>query len=327
MKKRNLNYTSYLAPKYWLIWLLLGLGQFIAWLPLRVQQMIGVVLGRLAYLLMKRRRKIAERNITLCFPLKSPLEQQQLVKNSFRSNGMGVIEALRSWYRDPETLRSTTDYRGHEHIKQALAKGKGVILLGGHYSTLDLAGGLTTLFFEADVLQRDHSNPLFNAFVTRSRLRLYQTVLDKFDLRGMLRCLKRNRIVWYATDQDYGHNNTVFAPFFGQECATLVSTMKIAKSSGAAVLPFSHFRNEQTGRYEIVVHEALENFPSDGFSGDRFSDSDLSDSGCPKSSLELDAERLNMILVREIRKAPEQYLWMHRRFKTQRKQGTGTIYD
>lgn len=306
MVKRNLNYSSYLAPRYWPMWLALGLAYLIAHLPLRVQYSLGALLGHLGFHTFKSRRKVTETNIAHCFPELSSAQQQRLVRQSFRANGIGLIEALRSWYRDPECLRHRVDYQGQEHLDAALAKGKGVILLGGHYSTLDLAGGLTTLFFEADVLQRDHANGLFNAFMTRSRQRLYETVLDKHDVRGMLRCLKRNRIVWYATDQDPGRKHSVFVPFFGLPSATLVSTMKLAKASGAAVLPFSHFRDERNGRYQVIVHPALEAFPSE--------------------DLEQDATRLNSILEAEIREAPEQYLWMHRRFKTPPQPGSQNIY-
>lgn len=268
----------------------------ISLLPLPAQYCLGAVLGKTAYRLLKRRRVVAETNIAACFPELDPTRQKALVKQCFRSNGIGLIEALRSWFVDPESLRAQTRFHGLEYLRAALERGRGVILLGGHYSTLDLVGSLTTLEFEADVLQRDHANPLFNAFMTRSRKALYGEVISKHDIRSMLKRLRKNRIVWYATDQDYGRNNTVFAPFFGIPCSTLVSTMKIAKASGAAVVPFAHFRNEDQGGYDIYFEPALSDFPG--------------------NNLLRDATRLNCILETAIRRAPEQYLWMHRRFKT-----------
>jgi len=306
MVSRNLAYSAYLSPKYWPLWLALALSFLIAFLPHRLQLLLGSFVGRIAYHTLKRRREITRINLSVCFPELSRAEREGLVKAAFKSNGMGLIEALRSWFRDPASLRHKVGYHGGHHLDQALAKGRGVILLGGHYSTLDLVGGLTTLFFEADVLQRDHSNPLFNAFMTRSRKHLYGEVLGKRDLRGMLRRLKQNRVVWYATDQDSGRKNSVFAPFFGQPCATLVSTMRLAKRSGAVVLPFSHFRRPGGRGYDIYIHPPLEAFPSDD---------EL-----------IDASRLNGILEQEIRKHPEQYLWMHRRFKTPVKPGEKNIY-
>lgn len=216
-----------------------------------------------------------------------------------------MIEAFRSWFRDPESLRDRVQYNGGEHLDAALEKGKGVILLGAHYSTLDLAGSLTTLFFKADIMQRHHNNGLFNAVMTRSRNVLYGQVLDKTDVRGLIKSLRENHVVWYATDQDYGRKVSVFAPFFGVPCATLTSTMRLAKMTGAAVVPFSHFRDD-AGGYQLNLFPALEGFPSD--------------------SLEADAECLNVLIEAELREHPEQYLWMHRRFKTPLEKGASNIY-
>lgn len=303
---RNLEYRSYLGPKYWSMWCALGLAWLIAYLPLRVQQWLGRMVGQIAYRILKSRRRICEANIGLCFPELDSASQKQLVIDCFESNGMGIFEAFRSWFRSPRTLIDKVDYHGGEHLQAALEKGKGVILVGAHYSTLDLAGKLTTLFFKADVMQRDHSNGLFNAVMSRSRGELYGEVLGKHDLRGLIRCLKKNHVVWYATDQDYGRKGCVFAPFFNIPCSTLTTTMRIAKKTGAQVVPFSHFRKPGAKGYSLYIHKALENFPSE--------------------DMELDAARLNAIIEAEIRKHPEQYLWMHRRFKTPPQPGTKNVY-
>lgn len=305
-KKRNLSYASYFGPRFWPLWLVLGLCRIVASLPLSLQLVLGRLLGSLAYHTLKRRRQVTQMNIRACFPDLSDAEQKALVKASFRSNGMGLLESLRSWFVDPKTLATKTRFHGLENLQDALQKGKGVILLGGHFSTLDLVGSLTTMEFKADVLQRDHSNPLFNTFMTRSRQRLYEHVISKQDIRQMLKSLRQNHVVWYATDQDYGRNSTVFVPFFGIPCSTLASTAKIAQSSGAAVVPFCHFRNEEEGGYDIYLQPALEAFPC----GD----------------VAADATRLNQLLEENIRLAPEQYLWMHRRFKTCPEKGEINIY-
>jgi len=305
-RRNSLDYSQYLGPRYWLMWSVLGVARVIAALPWRMQLGLGACFGSVAYHVLKRRREIARVNIKHCFPERSAQAQEQLVKASFRSNGMGLIEALRSWFVAPQSLQEKVRFHGLEHLDAALARGNGVILLGGHFSTLDLVGSLTTLAFKADVLQRDHANPLFNAFMTRSRQSLYGQVISKHDIRSMLRALKRNHIVWYATDQDYGRNGTLFVPFFGVKASCLVSTMKLAKSSGAAVVPFSHFRQAKGGGYDIYLEPALEAFPT--------------------NDNHADAQRLNAILESNIRRHPEQYLWMHRRFKTLEKRGDTNIY-
>ncbi|MCP5162597.1 MAG: LpxL/LpxP family Kdo(2)-lipid IV(A) lauroyl/palmitoleoyl acyltransferase [Hahellaceae bacterium] len=291
-----MRYTQFLHPKFWSSWCMVFLVRLLASLPLRLQQWLGQIAGLLGYCFWTKRRKIAQTNIGLCFPQLDAKAQTRLVRATFVSNGIGLLETATGWFRNPERLRDITYIHGHEHIEKALSQGRGVILLGGQYSTLELGGTLISLFLKnADILQRAHKNPLYNAVMTRSRRRYYG-VLDRKDLRGMLRSLKANRVVWYATDQDNGRKNSVFAPFFGTPAATLTSTARIARKTGAAVVPFSHFRRNHGLGYDIYFHEPLRDFPTD--------------------DEELNATRINQIIEGEIRKHPEQYLWTHRRFKT-----------
>jgi len=171
-----------------------------------------------------------------------------------------------------------------------------VLLVGGHYSTLEMGGSLATEFIDSSVMQRDHNNPLVNAIMTRARERRYGMVHGARDLRGLFRSLKQNHAVWYATDQDYGRKDIVFAPFFGIPTGTITATSRIAERSRCKVVPFSHFRRTGKPGYDIYFQPALENFPS----GD-----DL-----------VDATAINQTIEQEIKRAPDQYLWMHRRFKT-----------
>lgn len=267
-----------------------------AQLPIRFQWWLGKIAGLLAWKLAKSRRHITEVNIRLCFPELSDIEQAELVRKAFIANGIGLMELGIAWFRDPKKLTGITQVHGLEHFEKAMEDGHGVLLLGGHYSTLDLGGSLVTEFIDADVMQRDHNNPLTNAVMTRARGRRYGTVLSSKDLRGLFRSLKKNHAVWYATDQDYGRKDIVFAPFFGIATGTITATSRIADRSKCRVVPFSHFRREDKPGYDIYFHPALENFPSGN---------DLDD-----------ATRTNAIIEQEIRKAPDQYLWMHRRFKT-----------
>lgn len=268
----------------------------LAQLPIRVQWWLGKLAGLLAWRLAGSRRHITEVNISLCFPELTAARQAELVRKSFIANGIGLMELGLAWFRNPARLTSITTVHGLEHFEQALARGKGVLLLGGHYSTLDLGGSLVTEYINADVMQRDHNNPLMNAVMTRARERRYGTVLGARDLRGLFRSLKNNHAVWYATDQDYGRKDIVFAPFFNIPAGTITATSRIAERSGCAVVPFSHVRRDDRPGYDIFFHPPLENFPS----GDDLQDATL----------------INSTIEREIRRAPDQYLWMHRRFKT-----------
>ncbi|WP_225315055.1 LpxL/LpxP family Kdo(2)-lipid IV(A) lauroyl/palmitoleoyl acyltransferase [Marinobacter confluentis] len=305
-KQRDTRYSSYLHPRWWPTWLLIFLIWAVAQLPLRFQWWLGERIGDLTWRFIKGRRHITEVNLRLCFPELSEKEKQALVKQSFRANGIGVMELGVAWFRNPESFLPITKVHGLHHLDNALAKGKGVLLLGGHYSTLDLGGSLVTEFIQADVMQRDHNNPLINAVMTRARERRYGQALDARDLRGLLRQLKKNRIVWYATDQDYGRKDIVFAPFFGVPAGSITATSRIAKSSGCAIVPFSHFRRTDSLGYDIYFQPPLQNFPS----GDDLADATL----------------VNQTIENEIRKQPDQYLWMHRRFKTRPSKQDPSLY-
>ncbi|MEQ9395777.1 LpxL/LpxP family Kdo(2)-lipid IV(A) lauroyl/palmitoleoyl acyltransferase [Haliea sp.] len=293
---RDTRYSSYLHPRWWSTWLLLGLMWLLAQLPLRAQWWLGKGVGELAWRLIPRRRHIAEVNIRLCFPELSAPEQRALVRRAFHSNGIGILELGLAWFRKPEHFLRHTRVHGLEHVEAALQRGKGILALGGHYSSLDLCGTLVTCFIEADVMQRDHNNGLLNAVMTRARERHYGVALSARDLRGLLRRLRENRTVWYATDQDYGRKGIVFAPFFGIATASITATSRIAEHSGCAVLPFSHFRRSDALGYDIHFGAPLDDFPS----GDDLADATL----------------VNATIEREVRRHPDQYLWMHRRFKT-----------
>lgn len=293
---RDTRYRHYLHPRWWLTWVGIAVMWLVAQLPLRCQWWLGARLGDLVHKVAGRRRHITRVNIDLCFPDMSDQQREALVQKTFRANGIGALELGLAWFRDPTSFIPITQVHGLEHVDAALAKGKGILLLGAHYSTLDLGGSLVTQFIEADVMQRDHNNPLMNAVMTRARERRYGMALDSKNLRGLLKQLRNNRIIWYATDQDYGRKGIVFAPFFGVPTGSITATSRIAERSGCAVVPFSHFRREHELGYDIYFHPPLENFPS----GDDLADATL----------------VNQTIEHQIRQHPDQYLWMHRRFKT-----------
>jgi KDO2-lipid IV(A) lauroyltransferase len=295
-RPRNTDYSAYLHPRWWPTWLGIGLMWLVAQLPIRLQWWLGRLAGLLALKVARRRRHITEVNIGLCFPELTEAQQASLVRKAFIANGIGLLELGIAWFRDSTKLTGITRIHGIEHFEKALEAGQGVLLLGGHYSTLDLGGSLVTEYIKADVMQRDHNNPLMNAVMTRARGRRYDAVLGARDLRGLFRSLKKNHAVWYATDQDYGRKDIVFAPFFGIPAGTITAASRIAERSGCKVVPFSHFRRADKPGYDIYFHEPLDNFPSGN---------DMKD-----------ASRINALIEQEIRKAPDQYLWMHRRFKT-----------
>ncbi|GAA3910445.1 lipid A biosynthesis lauroyl acyltransferase [Halomonas cibimaris] len=296
---------SFAHPRYWLTWLAIGAMHLVAWLPWRLKMAVGSGIGRLAWRVVRRRRHITATNIALCFPEKSAEARRRLVKETFIANGIGLVETATAWCRDPESLRHRAVYLGQDNMARARARGKGVLIIGVHFSTLDMGGALHSLFFHADAVYRPHDNPLFARFMTRSRTRIFNALIDRYDLRGAVRRLKAGHAVWYSPDQDFGRAASVFAPFFGQQAASIKLTAKMARMTDAAVVPLIFHRNPDNATYTLEALPALEDFPS----GDDVAD----------------AARINAFIEQAIRRHPEQYLWLHRRFKT-RPEGEAGVY-
>jgi len=265
----------------------------------------GRLLGRSALLLARRRRAIADTNLQLCFPDLNEVQRRTLLRRHFESFGIGLIEVAVSWWTPDSRLRSLGRIDGLEHVHEALRRGKGVILLSAHFTSLEIGGRLLALHLPFHVVYRPNENPLVEAVMRRARERRFDKAIARDDIRGMLKSLKQNRAVWYASDQNFGHKHSVFAPFFGIPAATNTATARIAKISGAAVVPFFAERlNDGTG-YLLRLLPALDNFPS----GD----------------IGADTKRINRLIEDQVRRAPEQYFWMHRRFKD-RPSGNPDLY-
>jgi len=282
-------------PRHWLTWLGLGLLVALTRLPYRWQLQIGKTLGLLLHTVGRSRRHVAEVNIRLCFPDKSEQEQAKLVRQIFIDNGIGLMETLMGWFRKPDYLLERTMFKGFDRVKEAQARGQGVMLLGAHYSMLDLAGALVSNVQRVNISYRPQDNPVMNYLMERGRAALYDQCFTRKDIRAFIRTLKKGEVLWYAQDQDFGRKNSVFVDFFGQPAATITATSRIAKAGKALVMPITYFRREDNSGYEVEVHPPL-NIPS----GDDVED----------------ARMANAFIERQLRQHPSQYLWLHKRFKT-----------
>lgn len=274
------------------------------YLPAKLQYRIGMLLGQLMQPFMRSRAKVVRRNLELCFPEMSDVEREYLVKKILKNTGMMMIETAISWWASDRQLRRRVTYEGLEHLEAAKAKGKGVILLTGHFTSMEIGGRLIMLQTPAYVMFRHLKNPLFNAVMMRSRIYHSEGIVMRDDVRAMLRALRKNKVVWYAPDQDFGPRNSIFAKFFGVTAATIPATARMVKMTGAEVVPFVPKRNSD-GSYHIQIFPAWEAYPS----GDDI----------------VDAQRINDWIESQIRQMPEQYFWLHRRFKTQ-PDGKGRLY-
>lgn len=293
-------------PKYWPTWLALGTMWSIAQLPYTWQCLIGRTLGRLLYLALKRRRYIAWTNLALCFPELSTKQRLALLQRHFEALGMGAVETAMCWWTPDERLKKLVSIEGMEHLHQALSRGRGAILLSAHFTTTEIGARLLTLFVEFHATYRKHNNPLFDAVMRRARESHCRTSIPRGDVRAMLRSLKDNIPIWYAPDQNHSRrHNIVYAPFFGIPAATITATSRLAEISGAPVVPFFPQRNGYGDGYRLVLQPPLEGFPS----GD----------------VTRDTLHINEAIENAVRAVPEQYLWVHRRFKT-RPEGEPYIY-
>jgi KDO2-lipid IV(A) lauroyltransferase len=280
------------------MWVGIGALYLCAWLPFRLRMVAGALLGLATYIGGRERRYITAVNIALCFPELSEAEQQALVRRSFIDNGIGMIETATGWWRPARHFQGQLTMLGTEHLDAALAAGRGVLLLGGHYSTLDFGANLLGVRYPFGVTYRAHKNPLFDAFMLRGRISNCNGVFDRKDIRGMYRHLQQNRILWYAPDQDYGPDQAVYVPYFGHPAATLTAASRFASFNHSPVVLVRQHRDTRNKRYTLEFTSLSPPLPS--------------------SDEVFDATTINAAVERAVRQEPSQYLWMHKRFKTQR---------
>jgi len=177
-------------------------------------------------------------------------------------------------------------------------QGRGALLMAIHFTTLEIGASALSARHSIDGMYRPHKNPVYDYVQSKGRRARdpLGVVYPREDIRGMFKALRQGRIIWYAPDQDYGRKQSVFARFFGVPAATVTATARFAKTGNALVLPFSQVRLPDGRGYLIKVHPPLQDFPT----GD-----DLAD-----------AETVNRQVEKMILEQPDQYMWIHRRFKT-----------
>lgn len=297
-------HPSFYGPRYWPTWIGLGFFHLLGYLPMSISLAFGRLLGDVFYYLAGSRRHIARVNIALCFPELSADEQKILLRKVMHSTGKSVVESSVALWGPERQLKNRYSIRGLEHIQAAQAKGQGVLLVGCHFTTLDAAARILSFHVKYDMLYRKDPNPLLAYKLISARESFAGTAIVRTDTRQLIKNLRRGHVVWYAPDQDSGSKNGVFVPFFGVPAATVVATARVAELGKAVVLPFAHYRDENN-HYHLVIEPPLENFPT----GDDVAD----------------ATRINHTIETAVAKQPDQYLWVHRRFKT-RPEGEPSFY-
>jgi len=300
------KYRHYLHPKYWNTWIALGAMYMLAKLPTGLNFAAGRFVGYLFFFFAARRRHITRTNIKLCFPELSDAEQRKLVKETIIDNGIGLAETCIAWFNHQRITHDMIEVEGADNLENATSQGRGVILVGAHYTTLDLGGVLMAKIQKVGVMYRAKKNPLFDLVMKNARSKFCEAVIERSDMRSVIRFIRKGGVMWYAPDQDYGRRNSVFAPFFGNTASTITVIPRLVKLNNSPVLILGHHRKADHSGYVVSITPPVTDFPS--------------------GNDEIDATTINSELEKQIRKYPAQYMWLHRRFKT-RPPGEPKLYQ
>lgn len=285
----------YLSPRYWPMWLGLGLLRAICLLPHHMALGIGRGIGAVAHFAGGARKAIVRKNIALCFPELSTDERNDLTRRHFHALGMSFIEmGLGRWASDARHL-GMTRVEGLEHLRKAAETGRGIILLSAHFTTLEISGrGLNLNCPPFDAVYRKNSSAFITELLRSGREVSAAATIEKRDIKAMIRSLRSGRMVWYAPDQSYDRKGSAVIPFFGVPAMHTTATTTLARLGNAITIPYFPQRLRD-GSYLLRILPPLDDFPSD-------------------DPIE-DTRKYIHVLEEHIRRCPEQYFWVHRKFK------------
>ena len=277
------------------MWLGLGLLRVVCWLPHGGLLAVGRLLGWITFHLAGTRGAIVKRNLRLCFPDMSDEERETLARRHFEALGISLMETgLGRWASD-EHLAGLTTIDGVEHVLDAVNAGRGVILLSAHFTTLELSGRVLKLHIPPfDAVYRKNRSKFITEVLRTGRERSAAETIEKNDIKTMVRSLRQGRVVWYAPDQSYRRKGAEVIPFFGVPSMHTTATSSLARLGKAVTIPYFPQRLAN-GRYRLRILEPLKDFPSD--------------------DLVADTKQYVGVLEEHIRRCPEQYFWIHRKFK------------
>ncbi len=292
--------SRYRGLRYWPTWLGLGFMRLVSWLPLPLIAVFGGALGMLLYALHAGRRHIVHVNVSRCFPELSPRQHARVARRHFRAFGQTLLDIGISWWASEARIRRLTRFRGREHYDRALRENKNIILLAPHFLGLEYGGIRLSIERPMVTVFRHPVNELLSVIMERARSRFQLRLVEHVKpLTTLVKQTKTGTPLYYLPDQDAGRRNSVFAPFFGIPAATFVVLPRIAQMTNAVVIPCVTRQLSRGRGYEITFYPPLENFPS----GDAVADT----------------TRMNKEIENAVREMPEQYFWLHKRFKTRPK--------
>ena len=267
-------------------------------LPLPVIWFIGRIIGEGFYRLHRKRRRIVEINIATCFRFLNHQQQQVLVRRHFHAFGQALLDIGLPWWASPERIRRLVKFRDLKYYQAALKANKHIILLAPHFLSLEMGGIRLSQDRPMVTMFRHPSNELFRIIFEQQRQRFKLQLIEHIEgLRPVIREIQAGKPFYYLPDQDAGPKNSIFVPFFGNDAATFAVIGRLAKLTDAVVIPCATRQLPRGGGYEIIFKPPFENFPS----GDDVKDT----------------RRMNQAIEQCVLDMPEQYFWVHKRFKTQ----------
>ena len=289
------HWKSFVAPRYWPSWVGILLLWLLSRLPFDLQLAVGRMLGRLVWYAIPSRRRVTLINLGLAFPQNSREDNIALARKVYDHVGMSIAEGASFWFRPAEFFAERFELHGLEHLDEALRSDRGVILLQPHFSVVDITSAIIGPLYPVSVVFDEPKNKLFATLLANRRARYLQGLIDNRQMRRMVRKLKNGGIVWYSPDQSVARSHGgIETTFFAQPVLTTSGTSRIAKMSGARIMTFVPTRHAESGRYTLTFGQTL----------------------LIESTDEIAAtQQVNDVFEAQIRAQPEQYFWIHKRFK------------
>lgn len=287
----------WLGPRFWPVWLAMGVLRLLAWLPGPVRRALGRGLGKLACRHQAKRRAIVRTNLEWCFPEADGRQLDAMIRDYFRTLGQTLLDYGILWWGRPAQLRRMLSLEGAEHLQRVLEAGDRAILLTSHNVALDFGAAALTRHYPSVGLIKQARNPLIDWLMARGRTRFKGILYTREKgMRPVIRAIRAGHAFYYLPDEDLGPENSVFVPFFGISTATITALSRLSRMTGAKVLPFATTYDPQSGDYRARIFPPLEQFPGE--------------------DEEADAARMNRELEKLIRLAPTQYMWSMRIFQS-----------
>lgn len=292
-------------PRHWLSWLMIGLWYLSSFLPYRVLYQLGRRIGWLLLALGKSRAAVGRRNLALCFPEASAEEREHLLKRNFEQMGITLMETGFAWWASDRRIDQIARVEGMEQLIERQQQGQGLILIAFHFLSIDLTARVIGRHGDFHALYKIQGNAVFEAVSKVIRERHHVYIIPHKQVQVLLDRARAGKIAALLPDQDFGPRRSLFVPFFNIATATIPSVSDYARQTGLPVFPFTFLREADGRGLVIKVYEPFDHFPS----GDDYADT----------------LRMNQFYEQIIRRNPEQYLWVHRRFKT-RPPGESSLY-